>query len=89
MQNWLFSVILPLVAIALFLYQKRPLNFANLTKTLTNSAIFLFIYILLLYFLQRENYLESDFWSIYTLIFFFIPYIILVLVLNIILRRKR
>lgn len=85
---WIYSTVIPIVIIAAVVLFYRPLNFQRTTKALTITLMPLITYALLIYFLEEENYIDSS-WAYWTLVFFFIPYLIVVLILNGIAWNKR
>ena len=89
MDFWTYSAIIPIGIILISIFVYRPLNFQRITKGLTISLIPLVTYTLLVYFLEMENYIDSS-WAFFSLIFFFVPYVVTVLILNVVLwNRKR
>ena len=85
---WMYSTVIPVAIIIVAMLFYRPLNFQKITKALGISLIPLITYTLLVYFLEMENYIDSS-WAFQTLIFFFIPYLAVVLILNGIAWNKR
>lgn len=87
MNFYLYSAILPLIIIAVVLWFYRPLKIKNISKALLISLIPLSIYMLLIYFLEMENYLNTG-WSFYSLMFFAIPYVLISIILMVIARKQ-
>jgi heme/copper-type cytochrome/quinol oxidase subunit 4 len=88
MEFYLYSIVLPIIIIAIVFWFHRPLKINNISKALIRSFIPLSVYILLVYFLEMENYIDSS-WAFYSLIIFFIVYIIISIVLKIVLKQKK
>lgn len=78
---YLYSGVIPIAIIILVLWFNRPLSFQRVVTALTKTLIYLFIYILLVYYLDSEHWIDSS-WAIPTLFFFFAPYLVVVLILN-------
>jgi hypothetical protein len=81
MSFYIYSAVLPIVIIAALLWFHRPLNFQRVIKALTIAIVPLVIYISLVYFLQMGDYIDAG-WVYWTLVFFFIPYLVAMLILN-------
>lgn len=88
MTFYLYSAVLPIAIIAALLWFYRPLNFQRVTKALTITIIPLVLYTSLIYFLETGNYIDSG-WAYWTLVFFFIPYLVVILILNGVAWNKR
>lgn len=88
MEFYLYSIVLPIIIIAIVFWFHRPLKINNISKALIRGFIPLSVYILLVYFLEMENYIDSS-WAFYSLIIFFIVYIIISIVLKIVLKQKK
>jgi hypothetical protein len=88
MNFYLFSGVIPSAIILASLYFYKPLDFKKATKALTVSLVPLVMYIVLVSFLESIDSLNLG-WATYTLVFFFIPYLILVLILNGVAWNKR
>jgi len=86
MKFYLYSVILPIIIIAIVFWFYRPLKIENVSKALITAIIPLSIYILLIYFLEMEDYINSS-WSLYSLLMFFIPYIIITIILKVVVKN--
>lgn len=85
----LYTLIIPLFIILIcFTFQKRPINKFKIIKALTVSIVPLFIYLLLTYYLEMEDYIKVG-WVAYTIFFFFVPYAIIIGIINIFSRKKR
>ena len=85
---YIYSAVLPITIIAALLWFQRPLNFQRIIKALTITIFPLVIYIWLVYFLQMGDYIDAG-WAYWTLIFFFVPYLAIVLILNLVAWNKR
>lgn len=83
MEYWIYSTIIPIVIIAILSVAYRPLNISSISKILRISAILFPIYMLVIYFLEMENYINSG-WAFYTLMFFFVPYLLIAIVVNVV-----
>ena len=84
MSNFYFySAVIPLLITAICLWFFRPLSFKRIVRGLTINAIPLMFYMLFLYFLEMQEYVKSG-WSFYTVLFFYILYLIIVGILNLI-----
>ena len=81
MLNWIFSTVIPILIILIALFVYRPLNFQRIVKALTKTLMPLFTYSLLMYYLETEDYINTS-WVTYTVFMLFIPYLVVVLVLN-------
>jgi hypothetical protein len=66
MMYWIYSAVLPTAIIVFCMAWYRPLTFANITKSLTVSLIPLLIYILLIYFLETEEWINSGWAFLYS-----------------------
>ena len=88
MEFYIYSAVLPIILIAIVFWFYRPLDFQRIAKATTVTVFPLAAYISLVYFLQMENYIDAG-WVYWTLMFFFIPYLALILVLNIMAWSKR
>jgi hypothetical protein len=90
MTYWIYTTIIPFVIIFLSILFYRPLTLNRISKGLLISLVPLIFYITLVYFLEIEEYVDSG-WLFYTLLFFFLPYLVLVFFLNILtwIRRKK
>lgn len=82
---YLYSAAIPIVITALCLWFFKPLNLKNVIKGLTFNSIPILIYLLLLYFLEINEFIDSG-WSFYTVLFFYIIYLVIIFVANIILK---
>jgi hypothetical protein len=87
MMFWIYSFIIPIVLLVLILILYRPLTFLRLTKALSVATIPLVMYTLLIYFLESEEYINSG-WSFYSLFIFLFPYFAVIILLNIIAKKK-
>ncbi|CAG4992210.1 hypothetical protein DYBT9275_00915 [Dyadobacter sp. CECT 9275] len=83
MGYWIFSTVIPIAIIAGLLTIKRPSTIRQVSKALNATVLPLATYILLVYFLEIDRYINSG-WALYTLIFFSIPYLVLVIILYVI-----
>lgn len=88
MMFYIYSGVIPIFIITAFLFFNKPLNFKNIIKGITKTIHPLITYILLVYFLGREDYID-DGWSFVSLTMFFIPYLVIVLIINLIVWNKR
>ncbi len=88
MSFWIYSAIVPIGIILVTLLFFRPLNFQRVVAALTKTLIYLVTYTLLVYYLEGEHWIDSS-WAVPTLFFFFIPYLVVVLILNGIAWNKR
>jgi len=80
---FLFSGVVPIVIIFITLWFYRPFTLKQVAKAFAVSVIPLFGYLLLVVFLEDFESLNLG-WSTYTLVFFLIPYVIIVLILNVV-----
>lgn len=87
MMYWIYSAVFPTAITVFCLALYRPLTFANITKSLTVSLIPLLIYSLMIYFLETEDWINSG-WAFYTLFMFYLPYLLVVLILNLVKFRR-
>jgi len=85
---WIYSLVIPIIILTIMLFVYKPLTFASITKAGTVAIVPLVIYMLLIYFLETEQYINSG-WSFYTLFIYLFPYIGLILVLNLMVKRKK
>lgn len=88
MQYWIYSTVIPAVIILLFVIAFSPLTLKRLTKAIGLSLLPLLFYFLLIYYLEIEDFIDSG-WAFYTVLFFFIPYIITAIILAIIVALKK
>lgn len=89
MSNFYFySAIIPVLITVVCLWFFRPLSFKNIVRSLTINAIPLMLYMLILYFLEMQDYVKSG-WSFYTVLFFYILYLIIIGIMNLIVRRVK
>ena len=88
MSFYIYSGVIPIAIIAVILWLQRPLNFQRTIKALTITIVPLVVYMSLVYFLQMGDYIDVG-WVLYTLTFFFIPYLAIVLILNLVAWNKR
>lgn len=84
MGYWIYGAIIPLLAIAttIIIYK------SNVTKGLTKIYLPLVTYMLLIYTLESESYIDSGY-AFLTLFMGLFPYTLLVLILNLIAWYKR
>ena len=85
---WSYSVIIPVVIIFISIFLYRPFSLNRVARGLLVSLIPLVIYILVIYFLEMEEYIDSG-WSFFSLSMFFIPYLLAVLIVNFLARVRR
>lgn len=78
---YIYSGVIPIAIIILVFWFNRPLSFQRITRAATISILPLLIYTLLLYYLDSEHWIDSS-WAVPTLFFFFVPYLVVVLILN-------
>lgn len=76
MKFYFYSTVIPLAITLIALFSYRPLNYYNITKSLTINLIPLLIYMAIIYFLEMKEYIDVG-WVFYTLLFFLIFYILL------------
>jgi hypothetical protein len=88
MAFWIYTAIIPIIIIFFSILFYRPLNFNRVSKGLLISLIPLGFYIFLVYFLEMEGYIDSG-WLFYSLSFFFLPYLVVVLFLNVLVRIRK
>ena len=71
---YVYTLIIPILIILLGIWLKRVKfkEIRNLVNILFQMIPHLFGYAFLIYFLERENYIDSS-WAFYTLIFFLSP----------------
>jgi hypothetical protein len=88
MEYWIYSAIIPIGIIALTVLIYRPVSIQNIAKAFGLSLIPLVTYALLIYSLEIVGKVNSG-WIFYTLMFFFTPYLVMVMVLNLVAFRKK
>lgn len=76
---YLLSGIVPLLFIGIMLWFNKPLSKEVVVRTLMRTLLPLFTYILLMYYLESENFVNEA-WIAYTVFFFFVPYLVIVLI---------
>lgn len=88
---YVYTLVIPILIMLLGIWLKgvKFKEILNLVNILFQMIPHLFGYAFLIYFLERENYIDSS-WAFYTLIFFLIPVSFIILVLKIFfsIRRK-
>lgn len=83
---YLLSIFIPIgIALIAYLILGFPKDFFGHIKVIIKVLPYIFLYALLLYFLQMENYFNSG-WAFISLMFFLVP--ITVIVIGIYLFRK-
>lgn len=84
MMFYVYTLIIPVLIILLYIWLKgvKFKEIPNLVNILFQMIPHLFGYAFFMYFLERENYIDSS-WAFYTLIFFLIPISFIILVLKI------
>lgn len=91
MMFYVYTLVIPILIMLLGIWLKgvKFKEILNLVNILFQMIPNLFGYAFLIYFLERENYIDSS-WAFYTLIFFLIPVSFIILVLKIFfsIRRK-
>ena len=88
MVYYIYSLAIPLAIIFISLLMFKSLSSFKVTKALTIALILLIIYALLIYLLEMENYVDTE-WTFYTLLMLLIPFIILVSILNLIAWKRK
>lgn len=88
MSFYIYSGVIPIAIIAVILWFHKPLDFQNIVKGFTKSLHPLITYMLLVYFLETENHIDSG-WAFVTISMFYIPYLAIVLILNLVAWNKR
>lgn len=84
----LYTLIIPVCIILICIgLQKRPINRVKILKALTVAISPLFSYLLLTYYLEMEDYVQVG-WVTYTLFVFFVPYVIIIVLINILCKIK-
>lgn len=84
----LYTIIIPVCIIFICIgLQKRPINRVKILKALTVTISPLFSYLLLTYYLEMEDYIQVG-WVTYTLFVFFVPYVIIIVLINILCKIK-
>lgn len=85
----LYTLIIPVCIILIcFGLQKRQINRVKILKALTVAIIPLFSYLLLTYYFEMEGYIQVGCVT-YTIFFFFVPYVIIIGLINILCKKIR
>jgi hypothetical protein len=84
MGYWIYGAIIPLLAIAIVVVIYK----SNVTRGLTKIYLPLITYMLLIYTLENESYINSGY-AFLTLFMGLFPYTLLILILNLIAWYKR
>lgn len=86
---YIIVIVIPLViALLSYVFTKRSDRFKwHLIRSVVKSLPYQFGYLLLLYFLEMEDYIESN-WQFYSLAFFLIPISIILLITHFVFNRK-
>jgi hypothetical protein len=85
---YLYTIVIPLLITGLCLLFFRPLSFKKIIQGLTVNLIPIMFYVLVLYFLEMEEYIKAQ-WTFYTILFFFVVYIIIIGILNLVKNRLK
>lgn len=86
---YIIVIVIPLViALLSYVFTKKSDRFKwHLVRSVVKSLPYQYGYLFLLYFLEMENYVESN-WQFYSLGFFLIPISIILLIIHFIFNRK-
>lgn len=88
---YLYTIAFPFAIIFFYVIRQKSFQYVKIVRALTHAIHPLFTYMLLTYFLEMENYMKTA-EVFYTLFFFFIPYVIIILIMNIVIwiqKKKR
>jgi len=86
---YIIVIVIPLVIVLLsYIFTKRSDRFKwHLIRSVVKSLPYQYGYLFLLYFLEMEDYIESN-WQFYSLAFFLIPISIILLIVHFLFNRK-
>lgn len=89
-QNYFNNIVVPFAIIFFYIIRQKSFQYVKIVRALTYAIHPLFTYMLLTYFLEMENYMKTE-EVVDTLFFFFIPYVIIILIMNIVIwiREKK
>lgn len=80
---YFYTILLPiLILLLVYFIEGKPDSKRKFVNYFFKSFIILIIYGLFLYFLEMENYINSG-WAFYTIMFFLIPFGIIIIPLRI------
>ena len=77
---YVYTILLPVIILCIGYYSSKTKlkGFRSFISFMSKYLIYLFLYGLILYFLEMENYI-NDGWVFYSLMFFLIPITLFVL----------
>jgi hypothetical protein len=86
---YIIVIVIPLViALLSYVFTKKSDRFKwHLIRSVVKSLPYQYGYLFLLYFLEMEDYIESN-WQFYSLAFFLIPISIILLIVHFLFNRK-
>lgn len=85
---YIYTIAIPFAIISFYILRQKSFQYIRIVRALTRAIHPLFTYMLLTYFLEMENYMKTA-EVFYTLFFFFMPYVIIILIMNIALWVKK
>lgn len=80
---YIYTILVPIIIGLIFYYIVKPNKTKKYLNFFITLIVILFVYALLMYFLEMEKIVTSG-WVFYSLIFFLIPSFIIVLILKLI-----
>lgn len=70
---YFYSVVIPILIYGVFaIMYAKDLKFSLLLKAFIRALPYLYLYLFVLYYLEREDLIETG-WAFYTLMFFLVP----------------
>jgi hypothetical protein len=90
MSFYFFTIVIPLAMVLFFILRDRDkYRFMRLLlHSVVKSLPYQYFYLLLLYFLETEDYIESG-WVFYSFGFFLIPISVIALVVNFFVKKRQ
>jgi hypothetical protein len=89
MSFYIYSILVPLIIFMVFVFIQRSRDGSNylFLRGFLRALPYLFFYLFLLYYLEREGFIDSG-WAFYALIFFLLPMALIAIIFHLIFKKK-